>query len=390
MKKTMYIVSMLFITIVFFQTSHSVFATNQTPITRSQAEQRALSIVNLPWTFSKTNNTNIDSEYLSIVTLPKQLSNSTTSQMTGIPYCWGGLDSIDSSSEDEPWNNFLDAVKQGAYTGNIDANGVIGYVPGTAGLDCSGFVQAVFDIKDYKLSTSTLLDSYFKKIDLSQIEHMDILDYPGTHVVIFDQWGSSNGVQGAFTYESTTNQDYGGIQGTKRYFISMADINSGYIPARYINIVDDTTPTPAPTPTPTNPYPVNVGTFAKISDNTSWVNFRSAPSDNSNILFAIPSESIIYVNSYSSGWYNVIYQGKEGWIWGAFIAALQKGEYVTIKNAYTLNIRNNPSYTAKILGCLSQNQYARVIGYSQDGSWMQISINNIQGWASINYLSYIY
>lgn len=50
-----------------------------------------------------------------MVTLPIQLRGVTTGQMTGIPYNWGGLDSLDFNSYNEPWNNFLDAVDQGAF-----------------------------------------------------------------------------------------------------------------------------------------------------------------------------------------------------------------------------------------------------------------------------------
>lgn len=79
-----------------------------------------------------------------------------------------------------PWNNFLQAINQGAFAGNVDITDGYSYIPGTAGIDCSGFVQAVFNIDDYKISTSTMFDKYFKRIDLNSIKHMDILDRPET------------------------------------------------------------------------------------------------------------------------------------------------------------------------------------------------------------------
>jgi uncharacterized protein YraI len=238
MKKLTYIiVSVVFFITTFCLACHPAFAAAQSHITRSQVEQRALAMINLKWTFSKAKNTSIDSKSASFVTLPIQFKGITTGQMAGIPYNWGGMDSLDYSSDNGPWNNFLDAVRKGAFTGNTNSKKG-GYIPHTAGIDCSGFVQAAYNIKHSKLSSSSLLNGFFKRIDLNKIKHMDILDYPGLHVVIFDRWGKYNGVEGAYTYESTANQIHGGIQGTKRYFISKATISKGYIPARYINIID--------------------------------------------------------------------------------------------------------------------------------------------------------
>lgn len=234
-----------------------VQAAAQTPIARSQAEQRAMSIINLTWTYSKDRNSKLDPALLSKVTQPSQFNGVNSGTMTGIPYDWGGLDSLETSSYNEPWTNFLDAVNKGAYLGNINSSGGIGHVTGTAGLDCSGFVQAVFNIKGTKLSTSTLFNQYFVPIDINNIRHMDILNYPGHHVVIFDRWGTKNGVSGAYTYEATTNQAYGGIQGTKRYFISSKAITS-YTPGRYVNIIEDGTPIQPPPKVSSKPDSVTV------------------------------------------------------------------------------------------------------------------------------------
>jgi len=75
--------------------------------------------------------------------------------------------------------------------------------------------------------------------------------------------------------------------------------------------------------------------------------------------------------------YQISYKGKTGWIWGELIEAIPSGKYVTLKNAYQLNIRNNPCFSGSIIGVLSQNQYAEVVGYSTDGQWLKIRINGI-------------
>lgn len=380
-----------------------VDAAAQTPITRSQVEARALGMINYTWEYSSARNGVIDAKYASSVTKPTQLADVSDAQVTGIPYNWGGLDSQYSISTNAPWTSFADAVSKGAFTGNVNASAGYGYVPGTAGLDCSGFVQAAFNIKDWKLSTSTLFNNYFQKIALSDLKHMDILDKPGSHVVIFDKWGTWNGIEGAYTYEATPDQSRGGIQGTKRYFISMKDINNGYIPGRYINIEEDeaTTATATATTTPatgttatatttTYPHPVNEGAFAQIANVVTNANFRANPSTSAALLGTIPKGTVLYMITYSNGWYQVNYNGNVGWIWGNVLAPIPSGKYVAFTGSNYLNIRVNPSSTATVVGTLQKNQYAEVIGYSADGLWFKISINGITGWANKAYLSYIY
>jgi len=351
-------------------------AATQNTITRNDVETRALNMINYKWSYSATNNTKTDSPL--VVTKPTQLGTTSETQ-TGIPYCWGGFDSLDTASYQAAWKNFGEAVSQGAYTGNTNDEAGLGYISGTAGLDCSGFVQSAFNIKDYKQSTSTLLSNYFTQINMSDIQHMDILIAAGSHVAIFDSWGYNNSVYGAYTYESTTNTFYGGIQGTKKYFMSMNYINQlGYVAAKY-KYLASTASFPAKT--------VATGIFAKTTDN---VNLRTSASTLSSIVTLIPGNSVLYVDSYSNGWYKVFYNGNSGWVYGQYLTYLPSGTYVTIKNVTQLNIRSSYSALSPILGSISVNQYAKVLGYSPDGKWMKITINNITGWSSAAYLSYIY
>lgn len=370
----------LTLVLMFAMFSMQTFAiTAQTPITRMQAEQRALSIINLKWTFNKSLNTHVSSAYSSAVSLASQFGSITSGTMTGIPYNWGGLDSIDSHSYNTGWTNFLDAVGKGAYVGNVNTDAGLGYIAGTAGLDCSGFVQSVFNIKGAKLSTTTL-SNYFSTISINDIKHMDILVKPGDHVVIFDRWGTRNGVYGAYTYESTPDQTYGGIQGTKQYFISISEINSGYTAKRYMYLNDSTSTTAAISP----------GIFAQIVNVSSFANLRSSASTGSAIIATIPKGTIIYLNSYTNGWYQVNYNGKSGYIYGNLVGTIPSGKYVTISVVSYLNIRSSPSTTATIVGVLQKGNYATVLGYSSDGLWMKVQINGITGWASKRSLSYIY
>ena len=345
-------------------------------ITRSQVEQRALSMINLNWTYNSSNNSTIAPTNSGYVKQPAQLNGQTVASEVGIPYCWGGFDGIDTSSYNASWTSFKDAISKGAYAGNVNTDGGMGYIPGTAGIDCSGFVQATYNIPGYKLSTSTMFDKYFIKINLSDIKHMDILDHPGDHVVLFDKWGTFNGVYGAFTYESTPDQTYGGIMGTKKYFMSMNEINKGYIPGRYINIVED-----APVP-----EVFANGTIVQIINVSTAANFRSAADVNSALIGTIPKGTILSVLDNSNGWYSVKYNGQIGWVYGNLIGTAPTGKYVTINGVYQLNIRSSASSVASIVGVLSEGQYALVLGKSADGNWTNISINGINGWSASKYL----
>lgn len=386
--KSLFLAALFTVAAIATPMSMARASTVQTPITRAQVEERALNMINVTWTYSSIKNGKIDPYYADKVTQPKQFANVSTTQATGIPYNWGGQDSLDSNSINAPWSNFIDAINKGAYAGNVNTTAGQQYVPGTAGIDCSGFVQASFNIHDSKISTSTMFDKYFTKINLSDIKHMDILDRPGDHVVIFDKWGSLNGVQGAFTYESTYEDTFGGIQGTKRYFITMDDINNGYIPGRYINIVEDSSNDSSNSSTSNT---LNAGTFGQITNVTSFANFRANPSTSASIIGTVPKGTIAYLISSSNGWYQIKYNGQLGWVYGNLIAPVKSGEYVTVNNStYQLNIRSNPStVSSNIIGVLCQGQYAQVLDYSVDGTWMKISINGIQGWCSRKYLSYI-
>jgi uncharacterized protein YraI len=359
-------------------------ATSDT-ITRSQVEQRAVSMMDLSWTYSSAKNGQPNPNYAAYITQPKQLQNVTTAQMTGIPYNWGGLDGIDSYSYYAGWTNFLDAVSKGAYIGNVNTDAGYGLIPGTAGIDCSGFIQAAYNIKDYKQSTSTLFNKYFTKIDIKDIKHMDILDRPGDHVVIFDKWGTLNGMSGAFTYEATPDQTFGGIQGTKRYFLTMNDLNNGYIPGRYINVIEDSTVQP----TSPSTDQLATGSYVQVANVLSYVNLRSNPTTTSTILTTVPLNTVLKLNNYNNGWYEVNYNGQTGWIRGDLLAAIPAGKYVTISNAYQLNVRLNPSSTAQIISTITEGQYAEKLDHTLDGRWYKVSINGIQGWASSSYLTYL-
>ncbi|MDP4089184.1 MAG: SH3 domain-containing protein, partial [Bacillota bacterium] len=105
-KWTIVLASLVAVTSVMTVPARKASAAAQTPITRSQVEQRAISLVDLSWTYSSDKNSYIDPKYASSVTLPKQFQGVTTAQFTGIPYAWGGIDGVDTHSYNAPWTSF--------------------------------------------------------------------------------------------------------------------------------------------------------------------------------------------------------------------------------------------------------------------------------------------
>lgn len=374
MKKVNYISLALLITVFLTIPSFKANAAAAPSISRNQAEQRALSMINLSWIYDKSKNAVISSNYTSMITLPNQFNGIIKDEVKGIPYNWGGQDSLDSSSVGASWTNFLDSVSKGAYTGNVNTTAGYGLMPGVAGIDCSGFVQAVFNVPGQKLSTYSMFDNYFAKINLNQLKSMDILDRPGDHVLIFDRWGTLNGISGAFTYESTWDQAFGGIQGTKRYFVTMDDINNGYIPGRYINLSDDLTS--------------EIQNLGKIINVNNAANMRASSSTSANIIDTIPKDSIVNILNVSNGWFQIIYNGQTGFVYGNLINSNLSARYVSLNNAYLLNIRAAASTNGTIYGTLGQNQYAELLGYSLDGNWLKIKINGIEGYVYSDYIKY--
>jgi len=178
--------------------------------TRSQLETRALNIINYSWTCTSRNRktmTGIKIPYfIQGLTLP--------CKTTGIPYNWGGFNALDTPS------TFATGISAGKNAGNILCTGSV--KTGTTGLDCSGFVCAVYKFSS-KLGTSGLATSAeFRNIATSKLKYMDILVKSGSHVVIFK---SDNFGLNIVTYESTLS----GVEKAKIYNRSWSEL-SGYVP----------------------------------------------------------------------------------------------------------------------------------------------------------------
>ncbi|MEG0134090.1 MAG: hypothetical protein RR782_08195 [Clostridium sp.] len=192
----------------------------------NEAFNRAMDMINYVWDYNDENYKILPPD----IKLPYFLSSS--GRYIGIPYCYGGQTSLKDSNL-EGVSGFEDGLNKGFVPGNINTK--VGYVDNTIGVDCSGFVNVVFNIKE-RTSTRTM-DKYFKEINLKKLKPMDILNSKGKHVYIY--LGKTN--KGVMILESTSNGDKKYKDKTVVNYKSASefkkDIESrGYVPMRYKNI----------------------------------------------------------------------------------------------------------------------------------------------------------
>lgn len=216
-------------------------------ISRQETQDRAYKMAYALWHYVKGLNGNVQSD----TKLPDQLKNETDSQQVGIPYAWGGSDGVDTRSSWQ-WNNFFGAINKGAMAGNINFTG--GYKSGTAGIDCSGFVQSTLKIPGEKQSTRTL-GKYLTPISFYDLKNMDVLLCSASHVVFFQSWvyDDYGNIIGANTIECTAGNYDGAGQKVKEYYRSKDDLMNDYIPGRFNGIGSDFIENNSAQPTVENP-----------------------------------------------------------------------------------------------------------------------------------------
>ena len=202
-------------------------------VTRSQAFTRAMNIINTGTTWQlKYQNTVIPSAYQSYITLPDYilaiknsgaLDNGGYSMQVGTPYCWGGFDSI-YTSNNPGYSTFSAAINAGYVAGNVSS--AYSYkVPGTAGLDCSGFVSAVYAFTS-KQGTGALASNLNSVSSTSNLASMDCLVYSGYHALLFSSWVNQS--TGQFVLcESNNPSDYDDRAATRTKYISNY-VGNGY------------------------------------------------------------------------------------------------------------------------------------------------------------------
>lgn len=146
-------------------------------------------------------------------------------EITGLPYCWGCADTIDS---------FLNSLEQGKVTGNIctkrDCPQCV--QPNiTIGTDCSGFISTVWSLKS-RVTTISLPSIAEPLPSLQSLRQGDVLNKSGSHVRLFVTRVRTQSGEQVVIYESSVT-----CSGVCMRTIDWGDLE-GYLPFRRKNLAE--------------------------------------------------------------------------------------------------------------------------------------------------------
>lgn len=224
------VIAIFLLIFIFFLLKIEKEKTQIKKVTRQEAYKRAMEIINFVWEYRPKEFKRDD------IKLPNFLGNE-RKIVVGIPYCWGGYISIDISDRIDV-KNFKDAIEKDYVPGNVLTEG--GYKAKTAGLDCSGFVGAVYNLPE-KVSTKTL-KKYFKYVSIKKIKPMDIFNAEGEHTFIYLK--ESYDKKGIITLEARHSNSLNSKDKTVVSYRTYEEIKKGqngkkFYPMRYKRIVED-------------------------------------------------------------------------------------------------------------------------------------------------------
>ena len=144
------------------------------------------------------------------------------------------------------------------------------------------------------------------------------------------------------------------------------------------------------------PEIVHAATVGTATANPS-LNLRQSATTSSAVLSGIPKNTQVNVLSKNgSNWYNVVYNGKTGWVSGQYLIVKDTGA-PTVASDLTktvgtatanpsLNLRASATTSAAVLAAIPKN--TQVIVLSKNGSnWYNVTYNGKTGWVAGQYLS---
>lgn len=201
--------------------------------TRATALERAKAMCDYTWQY------NVSSHYTpsTSTTLSPEHLGSTSGTQTGIPYCWGGMNGLNSTfiSGTLLANqiNFITAISNyGMTAGNIKTTNASGtpiyYQSSTAGVDCSGFICQAYQIPSKESCDTLISNGYAHAITWAKVEPGDVCINSSHTFMILEVFTSSSGqITKILTCESTTE---GSEDKAKYYSRLYSDVLNVYDP----------------------------------------------------------------------------------------------------------------------------------------------------------------
>jgi len=157
-------------------------------------------------------------------------------------------------------------------------------------------------------------------------------------------------------------------------------IDSGWISSDYVK-VDGAASSVSPSTTPTTSTSAKTGNATVTA---SLLFIRKDPSTNYSAVGMLRKGDRIQVLETNGNWIKI----KEGWVYSEYVAmdngsSLYSEKKNAIVTANELNIRESPSYAAKVVGTLRVNQRVEVLGAS--GEWLRTNY----GWIHRNFVKLV-
>ncbi len=129
--------------------------------------------------------------------------------------------------------------------------------------------------------------------------------------------------------------------------------------------------------------------IAQVND---YVNVRSEPNEESEILGKLYDESAGTIEEEADGWYKITSGSVTGYVKSDYVVtgdeaealAAEVGERVATVTTQTLRVRTDASTEASVLGLIGEGEELTVT--SEQEGWVQVSIEEGDGWVSTDYV----
>lgn len=154
----------------------------------------------------------------------------------------------------------------------------------------------------------------------------------------------------------------------------------------YINLPDSEAPQAEPTEE-------DLFRSLVIAQVDSYVNVRSMPSEEGEILGKLYNNSVGTFISEENGWYQINSGSVTGYVKGEYCVtgeaaveiARQVGKRIATVNTETLYVREEPSTECNIIGMVPQT--ADLLVREEGEGWVKVDIEEGEGWVSADYVS---
>ncbi len=134
-----------------------------------------------------------------------------------------------------------------------------------------------------------------------------------------------------------------------------------------------------------------------ISNVTTYLNVRKGAGTNNTIIGKMPGNAACEILETKNGWYKIKSGDVTGYVsadyiltgYEANVKAMEKMEKMLIVNCDKLNVREQPSTSCDVSTKVSKGAHLEILEEEKDG-WYKISINNLTGYVSADYVTVAY